>query len=51
LIVVAYLKMGFRPDLSDRGSVDAPNRMRHLRFGVEELIRAPDGSESRMLMG
>src|ERR1700674_3152595 len=33
-IPIVYLKMGFRPDLSDLGTVDSPNRMRHLRFGV-----------------
>jgi ureidoacrylate peracid hydrolase len=45
-----YLKMGFRPDLSDLGPADAPNRTRHLRFGVGETIRAPDGTESRILI-
>ena len=28
-----YLKMGYRPDLSDIGSGDAPNRARHLGYG------------------
>ncbi len=31
---VAYLQMGFRPDLSDLGAPDSVNRLRHLRFGV-----------------
>jgi ureidoacrylate peracid hydrolase len=33
-IPIVYLKMGFRPDLSDLGTVDSPNRTRHLHFGV-----------------
>jgi len=28
-IKVIYIKMGFKPDLSDLGSEDAPNRARH----------------------
>jgi ureidoacrylate peracid hydrolase len=47
---IVYLKMGFRPDLSDLGPADAPNRMRHLRFGVGEAIRAPNGTDSRILI-
>jgi ureidoacrylate peracid hydrolase len=49
-VPIVYLKMGFRPDLSDLGPADAPNRMRHLRFGVGETVRAPDGTESRILI-
>ena len=30
-IKIVYLKMGYRPDLSDLGSPDAPNRVRHLK--------------------
>jgi hypothetical protein len=41
-IPTVYLKMGFRPDLSDLGPADPPNRLRHLRFGVGETIRAPE---------
>src|SRR4249920_3530638 len=33
---IIYLKMAFRADLSDLGAADAPNRMRHLHFGVGE---------------
>jgi ureidoacrylate peracid hydrolase len=43
---VIFLKMGFHPDLSDLGAADSPNRMRHLRLGVGEIVRAPDGTES-----
>ena len=47
---VIFLKMGFHPDLSDLGAADSPNRMRHLRLGVGEIVRAPDGTESRILI-
>jgi ureidoacrylate peracid hydrolase len=49
-IKIVYLKMGFRPDLSDLGAPDSVNRVRHLRKGVGETIRAPDGRESRILI-
>jgi ureidoacrylate peracid hydrolase len=47
---VIYLKMGFRPDLSDMGSDDAPNRVRHLHFGVGQPMKTPDGKEGRFLV-
>jgi nicotinamidase-related amidase len=49
-IPIVYLKMGFKPDLSDLGSIDSPNRTRHLHFGVGQRIAAPDGTEGRMLI-
>jgi ureidoacrylate peracid hydrolase len=49
-IKVIYLKMGFRPDLSDMGTLDSVNRLRHLQFRVGEKVRAPDGKESRVLI-
>jgi ureidoacrylate peracid hydrolase len=49
-IKVIYLKMGFRPDLSDLGAADSPNRGRHLRFGVGQPSVAPDGREGRFLI-
>jgi ureidoacrylate peracid hydrolase len=49
-IKIVYLKMAFRPDLSDLGAPDSPNRLRHLPFGVGKTIRAPDGRESRILI-
>lgn len=49
-IKIIYLKMGFRPDLSDLGAADSPNRIRHLRLGVGETMRAPDGTEGRILI-
>jgi ureidoacrylate peracid hydrolase len=49
-IKIIYLKMGFRPDLSDLGAPDSPNHARHLHFGVGKTMRAPDGTESRILI-
>ncbi len=50
-IKIVYLKMGFRPDLSDLGAPDSVNRVRHLGvFKVGETIRTPDGRESRILI-
>jgi len=49
-IKIIYLKMGYRPDLSDLGAPDSVNRIRHLQMGVGEFILAPDGSESRILI-
>ena len=47
---IIYLKMAFRADLSDLGAADAPNRMRHVQFGVGESMRAPNGTEGRFLI-
>jgi ureidoacrylate peracid hydrolase len=49
-IKIVYLKMAFRPDLSDLGAPDSVNRVKHLQFGVGKTIRAPDGRESRILI-
>ena len=50
-VKIVYLKMGFRPDLSDLGASDSVNRVRHLEgFKVGQTIRAPDGRESRILI-
>jgi ureidoacrylate peracid hydrolase len=50
-IRIVYLKMGFRPDLSDMGSEDAPNRVRHLGlFRVGQPARAP-GSGRVLIQG
>ena len=45
-----YLKMAFRPDLSDAGSLDSPNRIKHLPFSVGKTVRAPNGTDSRVLI-
>jgi ureidoacrylate peracid hydrolase len=49
-VPIVYLKMGYRPDLSDLGAPDSVNRVRHLRLGVGETVHAPDGRESRILI-
>ncbi|HYY25177.1 MAG TPA: cysteine hydrolase [Candidatus Udaeobacter sp.] len=47
---VIYLRMAYQPDLSDLGAADSVNRTRHLKLGVGQTIRAPDGRESRILI-
>jgi len=47
---VIYLKMEFRPDLSDAGPADGPNWLRHQQFGVGATVTAPDGRASRVLI-
>jgi len=49
-IKIVYLKMGYRPDLSDLGAPDSVNRTRHLKFGIGQKIQTPDGRESRVLI-
>jgi ureidoacrylate peracid hydrolase len=49
-IKVVYLKMAFRSDLSDAGAPDSLYRVRRLRLGVGQVVRAPDGTESRILV-
>jgi len=41
--------MGFRPDLSDAGPPEAPNRIKH-RQHIGETVYAPNGTESRILI-
>jgi ureidoacrylate peracid hydrolase len=47
---VIYLKMAFLPDLSDLGTADSVNRVRHLALGVGREVTAPDGRPSRILI-
>ena len=49
-IKTIYLKMAFQPDLSDLGTLDSPNRERHLLFGVGTTVPAPTEGESRVLV-
>jgi ureidoacrylate peracid hydrolase len=49
-VKIIYLKMGYKPDLSDLGAPNSVNRVRHLRLGVGNRITAPDGRESRILI-
>src|SRR5438552_14044140 len=47
---VVYLKMGFRPDLSDLGPIDSPNRIRHLLLGAGQALPEGEGTERRFLV-
>src|SRR5260370_28420209 len=49
-IKIIYLKMGFRPDLSDAGPADSPNRLKPSRLRYGDAMRAPDGTEGRILI-
>src|ERR1700694_4049126 len=49
-IPIVYVKMGFRPDLSDAGAPGSPNRTKHVRVHAGKTVQAPDGSESRILI-
>lgn len=49
-IPIVYLKMAYRPDLSDLGASDAPNRIGHLLAGVGKTVAAPNGVPSRILI-
>ena len=49
-IGVIYVKMGYQPDLSDLGSSDSPNRIKHQRMSVGSTITAPDGRQSQILV-
>jgi len=49
-VPVIYLKMAFKPDLSDAGPMDSPNYARHQLLGVGAVVQAPDGRESRVLV-
>lgn len=46
---IVYLKMGYRPDLSDAGWEGAPNRVRNDRMGVGHAAPTPEG-EGRILV-
>jgi ureidoacrylate peracid hydrolase len=47
---VVYLKMGYRPDLSDAGGPDAPNWIKHQPLNLGKGVAAPDGTVSRILI-
>ncbi len=47
---IVYLKMGYRPDLSDIGPADSPMGVENRRAQVGEKMRAPDGREGRLLV-
>jgi ureidoacrylate peracid hydrolase len=50
-INVVYLKMAYRPDLSDMGTPDSPNwRVHQQIMHVGTTVRAPNGEDSRILV-
>ncbi len=50
-IKIIYLKMGYQEDLSDLGSEESVNRLRHLKImHVGDTITAPNGSKNRILV-
>jgi ureidoacrylate peracid hydrolase len=49
-VAVVYLKMAFRPDLSDAGAPDSPTWRKHLPLRPGAAATAPDGTASRILI-
>src|SRR5258705_1806816 len=47
---IIYLKMGFRPDLSDAGPADSPNRLKPSRLRYGGAMPAPAGSDGKTLI-
>ena len=47
---IIYLKMAFKPDLSDAGPPTGPNLLKHAPMHVGEAVTAPDGTPSRVLI-
>lgn len=49
-IPVFFIKMQFEPDMSDAGDSLAPTYIKHQRLKVGDVVTAPDGSPSRILI-
>jgi ureidoacrylate peracid hydrolase len=50
-IKIIYLKMAFKPDLSDAGASDSVNLVRHQKImKVGTKVKSPNGAESRILI-
>ena len=50
-IKIIYLKMGFKPDLSDLGGMEFPTRVKRAkRMHIGDTIVAPNGKTSRILV-
>jgi ureidoacrylate peracid hydrolase len=47
---IIYLVMQFEADLSDAGSAETPNRIKHAALGIGDTIEAPDGAKSQVLV-
>jgi ureidoacrylate peracid hydrolase len=49
-MTVVYLKMEFAGDLSNAGPPESPNYIKHRALDVGDVMTAPDGRESRILI-
>lgn len=49
-ILVVYLKMGFRPDLTDAGHPASPTWLKHAPLDVGAEVTSPDGQPSWILI-
>ncbi len=50
-VQIIYLKMGFKPDLSDMGGMEYPTRVKRAkRLHIGDTVVAPNGKESRILV-
>ena len=49
-VIVCYLKMGFRDDLSDAGRPNSPTWIKHLPLNVGATVESPNGQQSRILI-
>ena len=47
---VIYLTMQFKPDLSNAGTPNSPNFLKHKLLGVGDVVAAPDGRTSQTLV-
>ena len=47
---IIYVKMAFKPDLSDAGPPTGPNLLKHAPMHVGEAMTTPNGSPSRILI-
>jgi ureidoacrylate peracid hydrolase len=49
-MTVIYLTMQFEPDLSNAGTPDSPNFLKHKALGVGDVVVTPGGRRSRTLV-
>ncbi len=49
-IPIIFLKMAFRPDLSDAGRPDSPTWLKHVPLRAGDAVTSPDGVASRILV-
>jgi ureidoacrylate peracid hydrolase len=49
-IPIVYLKMAFRPDMSDAGPSDSPNHVRHAAMNCGLSVLSPWGNHGRILV-